>query len=131
MTKWQESRPDPMLCLAATFAASGIGLARFYVKTDDRFTGSEIKLDFEVDLSTVSGATHGLEEQFGMFKAGVNLKVRNNSNVTLGDVLAGTAVFVYDIGANGKSKGEYRSEDKDNGDEQKRFYFVQELFNQV
>jgi len=59
--------------------------------------------------------------------------VKDNSNTTLKEVLAGKAVFVQDCFTENnvvtcESQGEYEPELPD---EQKKFYFVQELLNQV
>ncbi len=111
------------------------GLAYFTIQTDQNFNANEIYLEFEIDLNSVSGMNQLLNTMLNSHKATVKLRVRNNSNVTFGEVLNGQAVFVQDNGGGKDQNGEFRSigayDSSVTDEKKKKFYFVQELLNQV
>jgi hypothetical protein len=113
-------------CPGALCATFNSGTAKFYIQTNDSLTGTDpIVLDFEVDPTSISGQTLFGQDGTTDYKATVTLAVKDNSNVTLGDVVSGRAVFAYD---NGKSEGTYAEGVAENS---RKFYYAQELLNQV
>ncbi|MDH3976787.1 MAG: Ig-like domain-containing protein, partial [Deltaproteobacteria bacterium] len=105
------------------------GKAKFYVKTNEEFNHYQnsaypyqyhfLNLTFKLDRLTAGSV---LED--APATTGVELRIRDNSNVRLSEVLGGTAVYTYDL----DTQGGYL----DGVEEQnRRFYYVQELINQV
>lgn len=108
------------------------GIAKAYVSVDkEKFTEDLISIEFEIDTQ-MSGMLNQAQNYYdpASNKRTVHLVARDNSNVRLGEVLKGLAVFIAD---DGKSKGEYltNADGAELPDMKKKFYFVQELLNQV
>jgi hypothetical protein len=95
------------------------GFVWFFVKGSPRLkAGTVIPLKFEIDMSTVPWLKTPA-------RTTVNLRVRNNSNVTLLDVLTGQAIFLYDLNNRGMR------DPNNNLEGSTKFYYIQELLNQV
>jgi hypothetical protein len=105
------------------------GVAMFYVSVPNDFTGNVITLDFQSEIAPTGGTLQSSTLDINQRR--VTLNVKNNSNVSLDQVLKGEAVFVYDDTSDVNRLGAYRDQTQDAKDENKRFYFVQELLNQV
>ena len=75
-------------------AFSNSSIVRFTVKTNDDFQGDYVNLEFEI---INPDATQLINQNYYLANsAHVSFRVRNNANVTLGQVLKGEAVFVND-----------------------------------
>ncbi len=112
------------------------GYAKFQIKAPVNIADAKFAIDFQIDPTSLPALAQQLYWQFyGLESAYSSVKVwqwvRNNSKVTFGEVLNGEAVFVYDDNGDASRIGPYRDQTLDAQDEQKRFYFVQELLNQV
>jgi len=92
------------------------GVAKFYLNAQTT-SNSELKFKFKIVRSS------GVESYPEEFK----YNVRHNGNVSIGDVINGSAVFTYDINPN--HLGEYQS--SASNDTGKRVYFLKEMLNQV
>ncbi len=109
-------------------------LARFKVKTTQEFQGSDVVLDFKIEVPGEETVLLGQNETCET-KPEVRLKARNNANVLLGEALRGEAVYVYDPATlpaiNQITMPQQTGTDLINMDEIRGFDFVQELLNQV
>lgn len=110
------------------------GYARFYVQTNQNFVSDEIKLEFEIDMSSISGFMNNLlSDVTNLNRATIELKVRHNGNIKVGDVLNESAVYVYDTDRNhalSQCNGTGSCQESEN-ELEKGFAYVKELLNQV
>ncbi|MDH3976818.1 MAG: hypothetical protein OEV42_21355, partial [Deltaproteobacteria bacterium] len=106
---------------------NGASIVKFTVAAAT-LTGLEEKINllFEVDMASLSSRDRISNFSTGVPKESVSLNVRHNGNVTMKDVLAGDAVFVFD--ENNERRGEYNEADTE---ETRKVYYVNELLNQI
>ncbi len=102
------------------------GMATLYVAVTDAFNEKTIQLELE---SLMNAGQLQNTERFGRT---ITLYVKDNSNVTFGEVLNGEAVFVADCKLNEDHTEEIcNSQGGTDIAGQKGFYFIQELLNQI
>jgi len=104
------------------------GKAKFYVKTDKNFNDynnatypyevKTLELTFKVDPDGGNALSEAPATTV------VELRHRDNANVRLAEVLSGKAVYTYDLDRQGFYEAGVEEQNR-------RFYYVQELINQV
>ncbi|MDH3976727.1 MAG: hypothetical protein OEV42_20890, partial [Deltaproteobacteria bacterium] len=114
-----------------------VSIVKLKLEALDGFNKKIIDLDLYIDYKKENTVIEGGKDSGGRRVLPIN--VRHNGNVTLEEVLNGTAVFTFDNNIN--HSGSYREADliKEDGskkaieerDNTKRFYFIQEMLNQV
>lgn len=107
------------------------GYVRFQIKAPANISDNFI-VEFQIDPASLPEheqtllATFANLQQYSMRT--VRLWKRDNSNITLGEVLKGEAAFVFDATTDTTRHGAYRQNEQEHD---KRLYYVQEMLNQV